>query len=157
MSSIGQYLLSIIASAVIVSLSNTFIERKSIIGSILKLVTGLILATVIVTPWTDLRLTDLEKQFSHAEFDASILVSEGQQLAHSEICKHIKSKTTAYILDKADALGLAISADVILTEESIPSIHKILISGPASPYAKQRLTQILLEDFGVTEECLEWS
>ena len=157
MSALGQYLLSIVATAITVSISNSFVDKKGAIASILKLISGLVLAMVIVAPWTDLRLSDLENSLSYTDVDAAVLVNEGQQLAQSETSKYIIAKTTAYILDKADMLGLRISVSIELTKDTPTSIHKITIVGPASPYAKQRIEQIIREDLGVTEENLVWT
>lgn len=156
MSKIGQYLLSVVAASVIVAISNTLIEQKGAIGSILKLITGIVLAMVIVSPWTDLRFSDFEHLYAYTETDASSYVLQGQETAQSEISTYIKAQMQSYILDKASDLDLDISVDIGLTKESPPSIEKIRITGKGSPYAKQRLMQIICEDFGVAEECLLW-
>ena len=157
MSEIAQYLLSIVSVALIVSLSNTFMEKKSTMGSILKLVTGLVLAVVIVSPWSKIELNDLQTLYSHSEIDASDLVNKGQQIVSKEISSHIKEQIQTYILDKASALDLEINTDVILTDKSPPTIDKVRITGAASPYAKQCLLQILYKDLSISKECLEWS
>lgn len=157
MSRISQYLLSVIATALIVSISNILIENKGAIGSTLKLVTGLVLAMVIVSPWADFRIGDLEYLHSDAQREAAYHVFEGQNIAQSEISAYIIAQTQAYILDKALILGLDISADVTLKEDGYQSIDTIRITGSASPYAKKRMTQIICEDFGITEDCLIWS
>ena len=157
MSKIGQYLLSVVAAAVIVAISNTLIDKKGAIGSILKLITGVVLSMVIVSPWTDLRFNDFEHLYSYTETDALSLVAQGQETAQSEISAYIKTQMQAYILDKASNLGLDITVDVILTEEAPPSVETVRITGIGSPYAKQRLMQIVCTEFGVAEECLIWS
>ena len=157
MSAFGQYLLSVVAAAITVSISNSLVDKKGAIASILKLISGLVLALVIVAPWTDLQLSDIEYTLSYTEADAAALVNDGQQLAQSEISKYIITKTTAYILDKASILGLNISVDIELTEDTPPSIQKITIAGLTSPYAKKRLAQIISDDLGVTEENLVWT
>ncbi len=157
MSKIGQYLLSVIATTLIVSISNVLIEKKGAVGSALKLVTGLVLATVIVSPWADFHIDDLEHLYFNAESEAAHHIQEGQTAARSEISAYIIEHTQAYILDKASILGLDISAVVILTNNSRQSIDSIKITGTASPYARTRLTQLICEDLGITEERLIWS
>lgn len=157
MSEIAQYLLSVISVALIVSLSNTIMEKKSLIGSILRMVTGLVLTLIVVSPWVNLSLSNFQSFQTSAELDASDFVSMGKQTAKDEISSHIKQQIQAYILDKATVLDLKICADVSLTDESPPTIDRISISGEASPYAKQRMLLMLQKDLGVAGECLEWS
>ena len=157
MSEIGQYLLSIVAAAVIVAVSNTMIESKGAIGSIIKFITGLALAMIVVSPWSDFQISEFDSIYASAETEAVSVASEGQQLSQNKIAELINQQLLAYILDKAAVLGLDVSVDVILSDETPPSICNITIVGAVSPYAKKRLTQILCKDLGVTEECLIWS
>lgn len=156
MSSIGQYLLSITAAALIVSISNTLVGKSGFIGSIMKLISGLVLTMVIIAPWTSFRLDDMSQLYSYVEADASEVVQQGQLTAQSQISAHIKQRTQAYILDKASILGLDLTVDVKLTNDSPPSISQITIVGRAAPYAMQRLIDLVKNDLAVTEECLIW-
>lgn len=156
MSNVGQYLFSIIAAALLVSVSNTLIGKNGAIGTILKLVTGLVLVTIIVAPWTDLRFSDFKKMYDTIETDASDIVQHGQSAAQMQISEYIKSQTQAYILDKASKMDLSLAVDVTLTSDTPPSISEIKITGQAAPYEKQRLIQLIQDDLGVTEECLVW-
>lgn len=157
MSAIGRYLLSVVSVALLVSISNTLVKKGSAIATICKLLTGLVLTIVIVAPWTDLRISDFTSLNTAAEIEASDYVHDGIQAAQNEIAAGIKAQLHSYILDKASKLGFEPSVEVFLTEESPPNIKKIIITGTASPYAKQRLMQIIYDDFGITEECLEWT
>ena len=131
-------------------------EKKSSMSSILRLITGTVLAVAIVSPWTKLNFTDFQRLFSYSEMDASHLVTEGQMIVKEELSLRIKERVQSYILDKASALNLEINTDVVLTDESPPSIDTIKITGAASPYAKQRMMQMLYKDLGVAEEYLDW-
>lgn len=157
MDRIGQYLLSIVAAALLISISNTLIEKKGAISSALKLITGIVLAMLIVSPWTDIRLDDPGYSLSCIEAEAASVVQQGERAAQNEISAYIKAQTEAYILDKAFALGLDVSVDVTLTEDVPPSVASVLIHGSAAPYTKKRMNLLICEDLGVTEECLTWS
>lgn len=157
MGSIGQYLLSIVAAALLASISNMLIEKKGAIGSVLKLITGIALAMLIVSPWTDLRFDNFGDPFSYAEAEAASVVQQGKQTAQSEVAAYIKAQTEAYILDKAFAFGLDISVDVTLTEDAPPSVASVSVYGSAAPYARKQMSLQICEDLGVTEECLTWS
>lgn len=157
MGTIGKYLLSVVSVALLVSISNTLVKKGSAVATVAKLLSGLVLTIAIVSPWTDLRITDFTSLNAGAEIEAASLALKGKEAAHKELTASIKTQLCSYILDKASELGLKPSVEVILTEESPPSINKIIINGAASPYAKQRLIQVIHDDFGITEECLEWT
>ena len=157
MDRIGECLLSIVAAALLVSISNMLIEKKGAISSVLKLITGIVLAMLIVSPWTDIRFDDFGDAFSYVEAEAASVVQQGQQTAQSEVGEYIKTQIEAYILDKAFALGLDVSVDVTLTEDVPPSVASVSIFGSAAPYTKKQMNLLICEDLGVTEECLVWS
>lgn len=157
MSLIGQYLLSVIAAALLCSVSNCLVEKKSATGSVIRLLTGLILATVIVAPWTNFNLSDVSDYFIAAQVDASEIADQGEQLAKSEIQILIKEQTQAYILDKASALGLDVYVEVMVSGDTPPVLQSVTITGNTSFYAKKRLTQIIRDDLGITEEHQIWS
>ena len=157
MSAIGRYLLSVVAVALLISISNTLVKKGNAVSSIAKLLSGLVLTIVIVSPWTDLRISDFTSLNTSVEIEASNLVQEGKQIAQEELADSIKTQLCSYILDKASELGLNPAIEVVITDETPPSINKIIINGAASPYAKQRLIQVIRNDFGITEECLEWT
>lgn len=157
MNLVGQYLLSVVAVALIVSVSNSLIEKRGVIGSILKLITGVALTLAIVSPFTDLNIQNFDPLFSYAEADASGVVLEGKMAAQSEISAYIYKQMQAYILDKATALGLDIRVDILLTDDSPPVVESIIINGMASPYAKKRLLLYIINDLGVTEDHVVWT
>lgn len=157
MSAIGKYLLSVVSVALLVSISDTLVKKGSAVATVAKLLSGLVLTIAIVSPWTDLRIADFTSFNADAEIEAANLVQKGEIAAQKELTASIKTQLCSYILDKASDLGFKPSVEVILTEESPPSINKIIINGAASPYAKQRLVQVIRDDFGIAEECLEWT
>lgn len=152
----GQYIISVVAIAVIISISQTLVQEKTVFGSIFKLITGLILTISIVSPWLKVRMTDFQDLMDHAQIDASVFVQEGQYAYQSEMNKLIIDQTQAYIMDKAVSLGMSICVEVVLADQTIPSIDSIKIVGNASPYAKQRMIQIIQEDVGISQEQVVW-
>jgi hypothetical protein len=101
-------------------------------------------------------MTDFQDLMDHAQIDASVFVQEGQYAYQSEMNKLIIDQTQAYIMDKAVSLGMSICVEVVLADQTTPSIDSIKIVGNASPYAKQRMLQIIQEDVGITQEQVVW-
>lgn len=157
MDKILQYILSVIGVALIVSLANTFIDTKSPLGSTLKLVTGLVLTSVIISPWSEVRIEDFYDTFQNADMDASSIVQDGEHMANTEIMAHIKEKTEAYILDRAMSMGLEIDVEVSFDELAPYTPHCVRITGNVSPYAKQRLMEIISRELNIEKEHQIWS
>lgn len=157
MSKISQYLLSIICTALLLSIANNLLDAKGALGAAIKLLTGLVLTSVIIAPWSDIRLDTLQSIFTDMQVHASTVVQEGNNIAQFEISALIKERTEAYILDKARSLGLDVAAEVMYDESMPQSIHTVRIVGDASPYARQRLKQTICDDLAVAEENIIWS
>ena len=157
MGAIGEYLLSIIATALLISLAGAVSQQKGPIYSIFKLISGLILIAVIVSPFKKFNANYFSSPSSELLISAAPVVSQGEAIAKSEMLSYITSHTNAYILDKASTLGLNISVDITLSEDLSSGIQAVAIKGNASPYAKQCLKRILCQDLGVSEEAIVWS
>ena len=94
--------------------------------------------------------------FFRLELDAEDIVSEGEDMAVSATASIIKEQVTAYILDKASSLGLNLEVEVTMTGSSPPVPSAVALKGTASPYAKQRLQQIITDELGIPEENQSW-
>ena len=156
MEDIRQYLLSIVAAAIVSALAINMIGKKGIYTTVVKLLAGLFLSITIISPWTKLQLQDLSSYFSDLELDAEDIVSEGEDMAVSATASIIKEQVTAYILDKASSLGLNLEVEVTMTESSPPVPSAVALKGTASPYAKQHLQQIITDELGIPEENQSW-
>lgn len=157
MDKILEYILSVIGVALIVSLANTFIDIKSPLGAMLKLITGLVLTSVIISPWSQVQIEDLYGIFQNTDMDASCIVQDGEHMANTKIIEHIKEKTEAYILDRAMPMGLDIDVEVSFDELAPYTPHCVRITGNVSPYAKQRLAEIISKELNIEKEHQIWS
>lgn len=156
MEGIRQYLLSIVAAALISTLAISLIGKKGLYSAIVKLLAGLYLSITVISPWTKLQFADLSAYLNGLELDATDVIAEGEYMASEAVSSIIIKHVEAYILDKASALDLQIEVEITLTDADPPSIHTVIIKGSASPYAKQQLQQIIAEDIGVPKENQSW-
>lgn len=156
MEGVKQYLLSIIAAAIISALVITIIGKKGAHAAIVRLLTGLFLAMTVVSPWTKLQMNDLSSYFEGISLEANSVSSEAMAMISEERTSIIKNEIEAYILDKAASLELDIKVDVELSDQDPPTPYAVTISGTASPYAKQRLQSIISEKLGVPKEQQSW-
>ena len=156
MSNIKGYLLSIIAAAIICAITNALLHKKSAYAALAKLITGVFLTVTIVAPWKDFRfdfITEYTEDVSNAAAAAANVGTESAQQAIGEI---IKSKTEAYILDKAVSMGLNIEVEVTLDSSDPPLPQRVTIKGAVSPYAKEKLTKCIAENLAIPEEEQLW-
>ena len=156
MDGIQQYLLSIIASAIICALVINLIGKEGILSSITKLLCGLFLIYTILNPWVNVQLYDFSSYFSDLKLDATTAVEEGKESAIQASITLIKEQMRAYILDKAATLDMDITVEIIMDDESFNTPIGVKIGGIISPYAKQRLSQIIVTELGIPEENQVW-
>lgn len=115
------------------------------------------MSITVISPFLKLQISDFSKYLEDLERNAESFVEEGQLAASIEKSLIITQETESYILDKASSLGISVEVQVNLsdTDEQIPS--SVILTGDASPYAKQRLQQMIEEDLGISEENQLWT
>lgn len=157
MEGIRQYLLSVILAAIFCALTVNILGKKGVYTAVVKLLTGLFMAVVVIAPWRKLQITDLSGYLDSLNFEASEIVQEGEDMAAEATASIIKDNIEAYILDKAFSLGLDIQVNVVLTETSPFAPDSVTVSGSVSPYAKQKLQKIISDELGIPEEKQSWT
>lgn len=150
-----QYLLSVVAAAVISGIVTKLLGSKGTQGAVGKLAAGLFLAFTIISPLRTFTISDLDC------FDVSTAaqsaVEEGKTMSAQALRQSIKQRCEAYILDKAQSLNVELEVAVELSEDEIPSPTAITLKGNVSPNAKAKLTQMISEDLGIPKEEQEWN
>jgi hypothetical protein len=154
---IREYLLSVIAASIICAIIINMIENKGIISAIIKILAGLFIIYTALSPWTKLRLDSLTTYFSDLKLEASMAVTDGKEYSSQATAAIIKNQVEAYILDKASSMDMEITVDVIVEGTSPPSPGYVKICGSVSPYKKQRLEQIIVDELGIPKENLTWT
>lgn len=155
MDAIRQYILSVICIAILCGLTQTLFSKSST-GTLVKLITGLMITITVIGPL--LRETDfsLGLYLDEISADGQWAVAKGEEAAIQTMSERIKEKTETYILDKAAQMGAAITVDVNLEESMPPAPAEITIKGTVSPYVKKQLTDCLRNDLGIPEDKQIW-
>lgn len=156
MDSIKNYLISVIAAAIISGIATSIVDKKGTIGAITKLLTGLFLIITVISPLRKLDVGMLSDYYSEYSIQASHAVAQGEALAQDEITAIIKSQVEAYILDKASVLDMEIDVEVTMSGTQPSTPESVTIKGMVAPYGKQRLEQILCNDLGIAKENQFW-
>lgn len=151
------YLLSVFAAAMICAIVTRLMGSKGTHAVMTKLISGLVLTFTVISPLSQVHIDQIPDwigDYSEAGAQAS---AAGQQMTREALSAGIKTRTEAYILDKATALDVELEVEVTLSDEDIPRPESVRLIGKASPYAKNRLTTIIAEDIGIKKEQQLWT
>ena len=157
MDSIRQYLLSIIAAAVICAIVRALTRKKGASGGIINLITAVFLVLIVVAPLKNWSLAEVKYYIDNCSSNAETITNYGTSAAEEEVATIIKTQTEAYIVDKAESFGAHLQANVTLNQAS-PHVPKaVTITGNTSPYLKQKISQFITADLGIPEADQIWA
>lgn len=154
MDAIRQYLLTVISAAVFCGVLEAIPVKKSGGETLRKLACGVFLAATVVAPLTKLHLSDWISDETAWRQDGMAVTAEAVEAAEAQRNSIIKSSAEAYILDKAAALEVSLTAEVTIGADGTP--EEVTLSGRASPYAKQVLSNTISADLAIAKEHQQW-
>lgn len=151
------YLLAIVGAAVICGIVTRLVGDKGTQGAMVKLIAGLFLTFTVIRPIADIRLDGLA-DFADLYSDAGAqAAAAGERMTKDALRASIKSRSEAYILDKAADLGLELRVDVTVSDDQIPFPTAVCLSGKTSPYAKAHLQAVITQELGIDKEHQVWT
>ena len=156
MEDLRQYLLSVTAAAAFCGILLTLIEKKSACAGIVRMLCGIFMAVTLLRPAVQLRVRDLEVYIDDIRSQSESAAAVGAAAAEEAMAAIIKSRTEAYILDKAESMGLSLRVEVVLTEDAIPQPGSVRIQGTVPPYARAQLRAWIRDTVGIGEEDQLW-
>lgn len=156
MDAFGGYILSVASAAVIVGVLCSLGDSKSTQGVLIRMIGGLFLAFTVIAPVADLNFDVIDDFAGEFADDGDLAASAGENLAQEAMGEFILEETQAYILDKANSYGAALSVSVTLSsgEPQVPEF--VELRGGVSPYVRRQLQQIIEEDIGIPKENQSW-
>ena len=157
MEQIGKYLLEVSSAALLCGTVTGYLGKKGMLGSVIKLICGIFMLLVVISPWTDIRLTGIGSIAEDIGIQASAAAYDGEKNAHDAMCAIITERVEAYILDKAASMDTELQVAVLLTEDSPPAPCAVRLSGKISPYNKALLSQMIEKELGIGMEAQEWT
>lgn len=156
MTSVRNYVISVLAAAIICSIINRWSDGKGTHAAVLKLLTGVYMTLTMLSPLIQINLARADAYFEWIAADADIAVQNGQSLARESAADIIKSQTEAYILDKAAFWELNLTVEVTLSESDPPVPRSVVLKGAVSPYAKNQMSKWLDNELGISEDHQTW-
>lgn len=157
MEGIRDYLLRLTAAAVLCGIVTGLLGKKGALGATVKLLTGIFMTFTVISPWTQLRLDDFMGYFDDLSYQAGSAAQEGEIMARDTMADIIKTKSEAYILDKASSYGAELTVEVSLDGSDLPAPSAVRISGRISPYGRKQLETIISEELGIALEDQIWT
>lgn len=156
MEDLGQYLLSVLVSAIICALAKSVSNEKTVPGAMIRLAAGIIMATAVLSPLLTLNPADLPAISKDIAQEADAAVTEGKEMAEQEMRSIIIERVEAYILDKAASFGAVLDVEVLMASDGSNQPAGVILSGSISPYAKSQLQSIIAEDIQIAKEYQQW-
>lgn len=157
MDAIREYLIGVVAAALLCGVITTLIGTKGTVGVAVKLVSGLLMLLAVVRPWTSITFDGLFGWAENIRADGSGIVLSGESMAEDAYRASIKQQLEAYILDEAQALDCDLTVEVILSDDEIPVPKQVRLAGEISPYARQTLTNLMVQQLGIEREDMIWT
>lgn len=157
MESIKSYLLSIIVTAIIVSILTSVISKKASYQKLVQTIGGMIVLITIIAPLKGYRFDKYESYYNDFKISAELQTDYGKSVAEESLSEIIKEQTEAYILEKASELDATLQVSVTMSRETYPTPTHAVLKGDIAPYAKDRLSRIIAKDLGIPEDKQSWT
>lgn len=151
------WLLSILTVSLVCALADAMMPAGAV-KKVGRLVCGLVLAAVVLTPVVTLDLEEGRQWLESYGMEMDEQEEKLKKQVSEEMKIIIQQDYEAYIVDKAAHLGAECTAKVECSEEDGVCLpERAWISGTLSPEVREELTRILQEELGLSPEALSYT
>lgn len=154
METLRHYVFSVICVVLICTVVSSLVHA-SIFRKIMKLLCGTVITIAVIQPFSKIDIENPLEISLPYDSRADEISEMGTQMAREAMSDIIKSKTEAYVLDKAEELGASVTINITIGSDCIPL--SACISGEISPETKIKLENILEIEAGITKENQRWT
>ena len=155
MESLGRYLISVAAAAIICSLLEKLNGKSSGASAIIKMMCGIFMAITVVSPWLKLQIYDFSVYADSFSQQAYIARDLGIEEAEEYKRSLITEKVSTYILDKAAREDISLTVDVIVGEDLLP--ERVELQGQWEEHTRQYLTELIERELGIAKGNQWWT
>lgn len=156
MEGVREYLLSVTCAAVLCGILCTIVDEKQTGGALVKLLCGVFLSLSLILPLSRISLTEADPGKWNYVLEGEAAAEEGLEYARQAKMQIIKSRTEAYILDKAREYDLDLRVEAEVSGDEVPVPMAVMLWGRASPYAKLQLQHFMETEMGIPREKQRW-
>lgn len=154
MGTLGQYLLRLMAGALIASVIMNLVTEETH-RELLRILCGIILLVLIVSPLPGVRWNlDLlqGKDALHAGTEQAAM---GEEMARQAQMQRITEALESYILDKAALQGAAVTVNITLGDDLLPS--GVEMKGALKSEIRESLSEMMEMELGIAKENQLWT
>lgn len=152
MNEMASYLLTLICGAFICALIKAIAPDSPGKGT-RELLCGLFLALLALSPIRTLEIPRWELMDFQSEAEAFAMDGAGQAI--EERNSIISRQMEAYICNRAEELGLNITAQVMLDDAGFP--ESVIVRGTWTEEQKERFCSVITSELGILEEAQSWT
>ncbi len=156
MDRVREYLVSVTCAAVLTGILCVLIDEKQTGGALLKLLCGVFLSLVMISPLSRIRFEELDLRNWDMREEGEAAAAMGQEYARQAKIQLIKDRTEAYILDKASLYQLDVTVEVTVSDDELPEPESVVIRGRVSPYARLQLQHMMETELSIPKENQRW-
>lgn len=157
MDTFREYLLAVVAAAMLCAVVTSLHGKGSFHTTTLKLICGVFMLLVLVSPIADIKIRSPLKVLDDVSLQADQITAAAADSSRESVSAIIKERTQAYILDKAADSGITLSVEVTLSDGDLPEPVSVHLQGSISPYKKKILSEIIETDLGIPQEAQIWN
>lgn len=153
MNGIAQYILRVTAAAILTAVARSIPLEGSMRGMV-KLVGGVFMALMLVSPLLTLRLPDMDGWIASFGEEGRAAAASGEAMADEALQSIIKARTEAYILDKAAAWDAVLTVEVETNDAGEPAA--VTLRGSISDQTKTALSEFIASELGIRKGAQRW-
>lgn len=155
MDTVRNYLVSVLAACMIAVIASVLV-RKSPIQKVVRMVGGILILLVVISPLLRLDTESLGKRIEEFCGERNFDTSQIEANTREQLAAHIKRTTEAYIENRAAELGAAIQAKVTVGDGEYPTPVAVTIIGTLTPEQRGELAAYLTVSLGIAADKQEW-
>lgn len=152
-----EYILGIMVAGIVSSIAGSLVSNKTATGKILRLLTGVLMVVTIFSPVVNISFDHIGDYLDGLASQGDYYAANGKTMAEESMSVIIKQQIEAYILDKADRMGLDITVEVALDDRNNSVPCGVTITGNLSPYAKGIMESYIENNLGISKEHQRWT
>ena len=154
---IRTWLLGIVCAAMLMAVTESLVQKEGVKRA-LKILGGLLLTLAVIRPIAGLnetRLEDMADEYGALSQEYREELQATQYFLYESI---IAENAAAYILDKANELGMVCEATVgVAWDDEVPQLREAEIKGNWTQEQREQLSRIIEQDLGIpgSMQCFE--
>ena len=157
MDSLKQYLIGILAAAIIGAIVMHVCDKHLFSANIIKLIVAIFISLNAIAPFLKFDIGSVPDHLQDFDIEANQIAEDAKSAVHKETVAVIIQRTEAYIEEKATLYGATVSADVSISSADSFVPDSVVITGNISPFGKISLKKIIEDDLAIPEDKQTWN